>query len=80
MGVVDAARLVLHVAAPGRYRVAVRFSPYWRTVQGCASHAADGMTDVTAFAPGDVELAFKVNVHRGFEALTGQEPSRFCRG
>jgi hypothetical protein len=76
----DAARLVLHVAAPGRYRVAVRFSPYWRTLQGCASHAADGMTDVTAFAPGDVELAFKVNVHRGFEALTGQEPSRFCRG
>jgi hypothetical protein len=74
----DATRLVLDVAAPGRYRVAVRFSPYWRTLEGCASHAPDGMTDVTAFAPGRIELAFKVNVHRGLEALTGLEPSRFC--
>jgi hypothetical protein len=76
----DATRLSIRVAAPGRYRVAVRFSPYWRTFQGCVSRAPDGMTRLTAFRPGLVDLDFKVNVHRGLEALTGFEPTRFCRG
>jgi hypothetical protein len=38
------------------------------------------MTRLTAFGPGRVDLEFKVNVHRGLEALTGLEPARFCRG
>jgi hypothetical protein len=75
-----ATRLSIHVAAAGRYRVAVRFSPYWRTLEGCVSRAPDGMTRVTAFHAGRIDLDFKVNVHRGFEALTGLEPARFCHG
>ena len=75
-----ATRLSIHVAEAGRYRVAVRFSPYWRTFEGCVSRAPDGMTRLTAFHAGRIDLEFKVNVHRGLEALTGFEPTRFCRG
>jgi hypothetical protein len=76
----DETRLVIHAAAPGRYRVAVRFSPYWRTFAGCVSREPDGMTRLTVFHPGPVDLAFTVNVHRSLEALTGFEPERFCQG
>src|SRR5436309_1650083 len=75
-----ATRLSLRLSKTGRYRVAVRFSPYWRTFQGCVSREPDGMTRLTAFRAGRVTLDFKVNVHRGLEALTGIEPTRFCRG
>lgn len=76
----SATRMFIHVTAPGRYRVAVRFSPYWRTFHGCVQKAPDGMTELVAFRPGVVDLDFKVNVHRGLEALTGLEPRRYCRG
>jgi hypothetical protein len=38
------------------------------------------MTRLDAFRAGAVDLDFKVNVHRGLEALTGLEPTRFCGG
>lgn len=72
-------RLFIHVGAAGEYRVAVRFSPYWRTFQGCVAPTRDGMTRLTAFRAGIVDLDFKANVHRGVEVLTGRKPSRFCR-
>jgi hypothetical protein len=71
---------VLRVPAPGPYRVAIRFSPYWRTSQGCVAPTPDGMTRVYAYRPGIVDLDFKVNIHRGIEALTGLAPAQFCRG
>jgi hypothetical protein len=73
-------RIFLQVPAAGDYRVAVRFSPYWRTFQGCVSATRDGMTRLTAFAPGIVDLDFKVNVHRLAEVLAERQPTRFCRG
>jgi hypothetical protein len=73
-------RLFLRVGAPGTYRLAVRFSPYWRTFQGCVAPREDGMIRLTAFKAGPVNLDFKVNVHRGLEVLTGLEPSQFCSG
>jgi hypothetical protein len=72
--------LLLQVPRRGSYRLAVRFSPYWRTLQGCVAPAPDGLTRLYAFRAGIVDLDFKVNVHRGLETLTGLEPSRFCRG
>jgi hypothetical protein len=72
-------RIFLEVGAPGEYRLAVRFSPYWRTFQGCVAPTGDGMTRVTAFRAGLVDLDFKLNVHRSLEVLTGLEPTRFCR-
>ena len=73
-------RLFLRVGAPGTYRLAVRFSPYWRTFQGCVAEREDGMIQLTTFRAGAVNLDFKLNVHRGLEVLTGLQPSRFCRG
>jgi hypothetical protein len=72
-------QLLLRVSAPGEYEVAVRFSPYWRTLQGCVSKAPNGMTRLTTFQPGVVLLDFKVNVSRSLQALTGLEPARFCQ-
>jgi hypothetical protein len=73
-------RVILRVPAPGSYRLAIRFSPYWRTFQGCVEPTRDGMTRLYAFRAGLVDLDFKVNVHRGLETLTGLKPTRFCRG
>jgi hypothetical protein len=72
-------RIFLRVASAGEYRVAVRFSPYWRTFQGCVASTRDGMIRLTAFRAGVVDLDFKVNVHRLAEVLTEQQPTRFCR-
>jgi hypothetical protein len=72
-------RLVLNVPAAGRYRLAVRFSPYWRTFQGCVSATRDGMLRLDVLRPGLVDLDFKVNLHRMVEVLTASEPRRFCR-
>jgi hypothetical protein len=73
------ASAVLRVPARGSYRLAIRFSPYWRTFQGCVGPTADGMTRLDAFHEGLVDLQFKVNVHRGLETLAGLAPTRFCR-
>ena len=42
----------------GAYRLAVRFTPYWRVSRGdiCLERAADGMTRLTARRPGPFEL------------------------
>jgi hypothetical protein len=77
---ISATRLFLFAPRPGSYRLAIRFSPYWRTFQGCVAPTRDGMTRLYVFRAGLVDLDFKVNVHRGLEALTGLEPTRFCRG
>jgi hypothetical protein len=76
---IDATRLSLWLGSTGQYRVAVRFSPYWHTSQGCVSRSPDGMTRLTVSRAGRVDLDFNVNVHRGLATLTGLEPSRFCR-
>src|SRR5262249_50348618 len=51
-------RIVLRLAAAGRYRLAVRYSPYWRPSAGCVSRGADGMLRVETTAPGWLALAF----------------------
>ena len=72
-------RLFVRVDAPGTYRVAIRYSPYWRTFQGCVSPGPDGMLRVAVAQAGLVDLDFKVNVERGVEVLTGTA-TRFCAG
>jgi hypothetical protein len=72
-------RLWLNVPAAGDYRLAVRFSPYWRTFQGCVAPARDGMIRLSVFRAGVVDLDFKVNVHRVAAVLAARQPTRFCR-
>src|SRR6478735_9275363 len=67
-------RLILAVTQPGRYRVKVRWSPYWRATDGCVWHGADGTLRFQAKHAGLVGLSVAVNVSRGLEALTGLTP------
>lgn len=75
----DHGRVVGRVGAPGRYRLAVRFSPTW-VVRGnvCAIRAADGLTVLRAFGSGRFELA----VPRLTDALRGAatRTSHVCGG
>jgi hypothetical protein len=72
-------RAVLDVDAAGTYRVALRWSPYWQTQQGCVAKGADGMVRVRTMHAGLVDLKFKLNLHRGLEALAGVKPAGACR-
>jgi hypothetical protein len=57
-------RLVLRVVHPGRYRLAVRYSPYWRTSSGCIVARPDGMSEVLAPRPGKVVVSFHVGIEQ----------------
>jgi hypothetical protein len=71
---------VLSVAAPGTYRVAIRFSPYWRASGACLASRRDGMIELIAARAGSIDLDFTVNVHRSVQVLTGRVPARVCPG
>ena len=44
------------LARPGRYRVAIRYSPYWRASRGCVSRSTDGVVALSVSRPGRVTL------------------------
>ncbi len=71
-------RAVLVVGKPGSYRVALRWSPYWRSRQACISKEPDGMVRLTVLHAGLVDLTFSPNVSRGLETLAGVTPKRRC--
>jgi hypothetical protein len=73
-----ASRLVFDVAGPGRYRVAIRWSPYWDVRRGCVSRAPDGTTLVTTPRAGTFELAMRVTLARSLDALAGTTPAQRC--
>ena len=68
----------LRVPAPGRYRLAVTFAPYWHTPSGCLRPTPDGMSELTVRRPGIVSLRFGVTATRALKALVGEE-SAPCR-
>jgi hypothetical protein len=72
-------RIVAHVARAGTYRLAVRFSPYWRTSAGCIAHGSDGMTRLTVRRPALVRLDFAPSPRRALAALAGRS-ARSCTG
>ena len=67
----EPAGLSLQLDRPGSYRVAVRWSPYWRASDGCLEQGPDGMIRLTTFRPGPVDLAFGINPAAALHALTG---------
>jgi hypothetical protein len=71
-------RIVALVDAPGRYRVGVRWSPYWRASSGCVWKGADGTLRLLARHAGYVDLSVSVNVENGLATLTGLGPKRVC--
>jgi hypothetical protein len=65
-------RLVLRVT-PGRYRVAIRFSPYWEASAGCLVRGRDGMLRLTLARGGPVVLHFHVGLSRVVDQLVGEQ-------
>src|SRR5262249_46385890 len=70
-------RLDVRVVHPGRYRLAVRYSPYWRTSSGCLVARRDGMSEVLAPRPGTVVITFHVAVTAALSELV-DEQTRTC--
>jgi len=71
-------RAVIAISRPGRYRVALRWSPYWATPQGCVSRGADGMVRLSVRRPGLVQLSFSPTISSGLETLAGVSDNRRC--
>ena len=64
----------VRVGAPGTYRLAVRYSPYWSASSGCLDPGKDSMIRLRVPAAGKVQLRFHVNARRAFAAFTGERP------
>jgi hypothetical protein len=73
-------KLLLRVGAPGRYRVAVRYSPYWLAVPGCVRRAPDGMLLLTTERAGTVDLDFRMSAERALQTLAGVRVPRCSTG
>jgi hypothetical protein len=58
----------------GAYRIAVRYSPYWRASHGCLSKGADGMLRLATRRPRTVRLVFDVDAGRALDQLAGDSP------
>jgi hypothetical protein len=59
----------------GTYRIAVRWSPYWRASSGCLSAGKDGMIRLrTRGGPQRVALRFRVDATQALDTLTGETP------
>jgi len=61
----------LQVARAGRYRLAVRYSPYFAATGACLSKTTDGMTLIHARRAGRLRLSFAVTPKRALAALAG---------
>ena len=66
----EPAGLALELGQPGTFRVAVRWSPYWRASDGCLEQGTDGMIRLTTSRAGPVDLDFGVNPSSALHALT----------
>jgi hypothetical protein len=63
--------VLVHLERPGRYRVAVRHSPYWRSDAGCVTQGPDRMLRLDARRAGLVRLEFRVEASRALAAVVG---------
>jgi hypothetical protein len=61
----------IRVTAPGVYRLALRYSPYWHADGACLSRRPDGMTSVAVDHAGPLDLTFVVNARRAIAAIAG---------
>lgn len=65
------AKIRLELSEPGRYRLAVRYSPYLRAAGVCVGKRSDGMTELVARRRGATELEFDFDPGRALEVLAG---------
>ena len=65
-------RVALQLREPGRYRVALRYSPYWRPSSGCVSKRDDGMIELVVPRGGLVRLRVDVDAGSALHELAGR--------
>ncbi len=58
----------------GTYRIAVRYSPYWRASHGCLSKGKDGMLRLATRRAQTIGLVFSVDATRALGQLAGESP------
>jgi hypothetical protein len=61
--------MTIHLTAPGTYRIAERWSPYWHPSIGCLTRTPDGMLAIHVPEGGTVRLAMHVDAYALFEAI-----------
>ena len=71
--------MVVSLGAPGRYRVATSWSPYWQASGACLDRGTDGMIRLAARRAGTVSLKFDVSAGAALATLAGKEPQT-CGG
>ncbi|MHB8059636.1 MAG: hypothetical protein ACYDHO_02230 [Gaiellaceae bacterium] len=67
------AQIRIELPEPGRYRLAVRYSPYLRAAGVCVRGRADGMTELVARRGGVTTLEFDLNLGRSLEVLASSQ-------
>ena len=67
--------LTLLVAQPGRYRLALRFTPYLTATDACLSETPNGMTIVHATRGGLIDLNFNLSASGALAAISGSHTS-----
>jgi hypothetical protein len=63
----------LTVPSAGSYELAVTYSPYWKTREGCVLPTPNGMTKLVVRRPGQVTLRFAFSATRALETLAGEQ-------
>ena len=69
-------RISIALGRPGRYRIAMNWSPYWRTAVGCLSKGADGTVRLSVTRAGVVRVELAVNAAGALAALEGGSEPR----
>jgi hypothetical protein len=59
----------------GTYRIAVRYSPYWRSSDGCLSKGKDGMLRLTTLHARIAHIGFILSADSAFDQLAGTRQS-----
>lgn len=66
-------QIQLRLSSPGRYRLAVHFSPYSTARGACLEKSADDMTELVARRAGVISLNFNVDASRALAVLAGEK-------
>ena len=67
--------ILLRLSEPGRYRLAVRYSPYWSARGACIMHGKDGMMRLRSRHGGLVLLTFRPTPGRALATMVGRQPA-----
>lgn len=71
----SSAQIRLELPEPGRYRLAVRYSPYLHAAGACVGRRADGMIELVTRRVLVTRLVFDFDLGRALDVLAGAEQS-----